>query len=198
MRCKNGSTKDVMINSSPLVIDGKFICTRSSMRDVTAQWSIEGHLRGEAEKWEILHRTGVTLTSQLELQQIVQTVTDAAVQLTGAEFGAFFYNVEKPEGGEFMLYTLSGAPREAFANFPMPRATAMFGPTFRGERIVRIDDVLAHPDYGKIRAAPRHAEGPPARAQLSRRAGRIAPGRGATAACSSDTPRPACSRIATS
>ena len=154
MRCKDGSTKDVVINSSPLFVDGKFICTRSSMRDVTAQWSIEGHLRSEAEKWEILHRTGVTLAGELDLERVVQTVTDAAVQLTGAQFGAFFYNVEKPEGGSFMLYTLSGAPREAFAKFPMPRATALFGPTFRGEGIVRIDDVLTHPDYGK--SAPFH------------------------------------------
>jgi PAS domain S-box-containing protein len=149
MRCQDGSTKDVLVNSNPLTIDGKFICTRSSMRDVTVQWSVEGHLRSEAEKWEILHRTGVTLASQLDLEKVVQTVTDAAVQLTGAQFGAFFYNVEQPEGGSFMLYTLSGAAREAFANFPMPRATALFGPTFRGEGIVRIDDVLAHPDYGK-------------------------------------------------
>jgi len=154
MRCKDGSTKDMVVNSSPLIVDGKFICTRSSMRDATAQWTIEGHLRGEAERWEILHRTGVTLASQLDLEQVVQTVTDAAVQLTGAEFGAFFYNVERPEGGSFMLYTLTGAPRKAFANFPMPRATALFGPTFRGEGIVRIDDVLAHPDYGK--SAPYH------------------------------------------
>ena len=50
MRCKDGSTKDLVINSSPLIVDGKFVCTRSSMRDVTAQWSAEGHLRGEAEK----------------------------------------------------------------------------------------------------------------------------------------------------
>jgi PAS domain S-box-containing protein len=154
MRCKDGSTRDVLINSSPLLIDGKFMYTRSSMRDVTAQWSVEGHLRGEAEKWEILHRTGVSLASDLDLERIVQTVTDAAVQLTGAQFGAFFYNVEKPEGDSFMLYTLSGAPRESFANFPMPRATALFGPTFRGEGIVRIDDVLSHPDYGK--SAPYH------------------------------------------
>jgi len=154
MRCKDGSTKDMVINSSPLIIDGKFVCTRSSMHDVTEQWTIEGHLRNEAERWEILHRTGVTLASQLDLEQLVQTVTDAAVQLTGAEFGAFFYNVEKPEGGSFMLYTLSGAPREAFATFPMPRATALFGPTFRGEGMVRIEDVLAHPDYGK--SAPYH------------------------------------------
>ncbi len=154
MRCKDGSTKDLVINSSPLIVDGKFVCTRSSMRDVTAQWSAEGHLRGEAEKWEILHRIGITLASQRDLGQVVQSVTDAAVQLADAEFGAFFYNVEHPEGGSFMLYTLSGAPREAFANFPMPRATALFGPTFRGEGIVRIDDVLAHPDYGK--SAPYH------------------------------------------
>ena len=32
-----------------------------------------------------------------------------------------------------MLYTLSGAPREAFAQFPHPRATAVFAPTFHGE-----------------------------------------------------------------
>jgi PAS domain S-box-containing protein len=154
MRCGDGSTKDVLINSNPLLIDGKFICTRSSMRDVSAQWSVEGHLRREAQKWEILHRTGVTLSSDLDLERIVQTVTDAAVQLTSAQFGAFFYNVEKPEGGSYTLYTLAGAPRESFAKYPMPRATALFGPTFRGERTIRIDDVLAHPDYGK--SAPYH------------------------------------------
>jgi PAS domain S-box-containing protein len=154
MRCKDGSTKDVLINSNPLLLDGKFVCTRSSMRDVTSQWTVEGHLRGEAQKWEILHRTGVTLSSDLDLERIVQTVTDAAVQLANAEFGAFFCNVEKPEGGSYMLYSLSGVPRESFANFPMPRATAMFGPTFRGEGVIRIDDVLAHPDYGK--SAPFH------------------------------------------
>jgi len=154
LRCKDGSTKDVVINSNPLLIDGKFICTRSSMRDVTAQWTIEGHLRGEAQKWEILHRTGIALSTDLDLERIVQTVTEAAVQLANAEFGAFFYNVDQPEGGSYMLYSLSGVPREAFAKFPMPRATALFGPTFRGERIMRIDDVLAHPDYGK--SAPYH------------------------------------------
>ena len=154
MRCKDGTAKDVVINSSPLFVDGQFVCTRSSMRDVTSQWTVEGHLRSEAEKWEILHRTGVTLSGQLDLETVVQTVTDAAVQLTGAQFGAFFYNVERAEGGSFMLYTLSGVPREAFADFPMPRATALFGPTFRGEGIVRIDDVLAHPDYGK--SGPHH------------------------------------------
>jgi hypothetical protein len=50
-------------------------------------------------------------------------VTDAATAVTHAEFGAFFYNVIDAKSGEAsMLYTLSGAPKEAFEGFPQPRA----------------------------------------------------------------------------
>jgi signal transduction histidine kinase/CheY-like chemotaxis protein len=48
-----------------------------------------------------------------------------------------------------MLYALSGVPREHFAQFPMPRSTDLFGPTFRGEGTVRLDDVKRDPRYGK-------------------------------------------------
>src|SRR4029078_3314444 len=76
--------------------------------------------------------------------------TDTATELTHAEFGAFFYNVRDPERGDsYMLYTLSGAPREAFSAVPQHRATAVFGPTFRGERTVRLDDVTQDSRYGK-------------------------------------------------
>src|SRR5205085_984041 len=44
---------------------------------------------------------------------------------------------------------LSGVPRDAFAGFPMPRNTAIFEPTFRGEALVRLDDVTKDPRYGK-------------------------------------------------
>jgi signal transduction histidine kinase len=39
-------------------------------------------------------------------------------------------------------------PRAVFADFPMPRNTAIFGPTFRGEGVVRLADVTADPRYG--------------------------------------------------
>ena len=48
-----------------------------------------------------------------------------------------------------MLYTLSGAPMEAFAKFPMPRNTEVFAPTFNGDGIVRSDDITQDPRYGK-------------------------------------------------
>ena len=81
-------------------------------------------------------------------------VTDAGVELSHAQFGAFFYNVIKEDGEAYTLYTLSGAPREAFEKFPMPRNTAIFEPTFRGRGPVRSDDILADPRYGK--SAPYH------------------------------------------
>jgi PAS domain S-box-containing protein len=107
-------------------------------------------LRDEARTLEILNRSGVSLAAQLDLERLVQTVTDAGVALTEAQFGAFFYNVLNEQGEAYMLYTLSGVAREAFAGFPMPRNTPVFEPTFRGLGIVRSDDITADPRYGKV------------------------------------------------
>ncbi len=102
--------------------------------------------RGEVEA---LNRVGNALMAELDLQKIVQTVTDAATEMTGARFGAFFYNVVDKQGEKFTLYTLSGAPREAFENFGHPRATPIFAPTFHGTGIVRCDDVTKDERYGQ-------------------------------------------------
>jgi serine phosphatase RsbU (regulator of sigma subunit) len=102
----------------------------------------------EKQRAEALHRVGSAIAGRLELREIVQLATDAARELTPAAFGAFFYNVVSDDGEAYMLYTLSGVDRSAFERFPMPRNTAIFAPTFNGEGIVRLDDVLADPRYG--------------------------------------------------
>jgi len=123
------------------------------IRDRTAQRLAEQELREERQALEILNRAGSALALETDLQLLVQIVTDAGVELTKAEFGAFFYNEVLDQGESYMLYTLSGAPREAFAKFPMPRNTDVFAPTFRGDGIVRSDDITQDPRYG--RNAPR-------------------------------------------
>ncbi|HLL71820.1 MAG TPA: PAS domain S-box protein [Pyrinomonadaceae bacterium] len=117
--------------------------------DITARKTGEKALREQTEAVETVNRVGQMLAGELDLHKLVQAVTDAATELTGAHFGSFFYNVLDERGASFMLYTLSGVPREAFAHFPMPRATDLFGPTFRGEGTIRIDDVRLDPRYGK-------------------------------------------------
>ena len=98
---------------------------------------------------ETLNRIGRTLASELDLERLLQAVTDAATEVSGAQFGAFFYNRTNEAGESYMLYTLSGVPRDAFAKFPMPRNTAVFAPTFSGEAIVRSDDITRDPRYGR-------------------------------------------------
>jgi len=106
-------------------------------------------LREETRALEVLNRTCIAIAAEFDLERLVQTVTDAGVELSGAQFGAFFYNVVKPDGEAYMLYTLSGAARADFERFPMPRNTGVFGPTFRGEGPVRSADIRADPRYGK-------------------------------------------------
>jgi signal transduction histidine kinase/PAS domain-containing protein len=96
-----------------------------------------------------INSVGSSLSAELDLEKLVQKVTDAATQITRAEFGAFFYNVRNALGDSYTLYTVSGVPREEFARFPMPRATAVFSPTFEGTGIVRSDDITKDPRYGK-------------------------------------------------
>jgi len=117
--------------------------------DITDRKRIEESLREETRTLEILNRIGTTLAANLDLEDIVQTVTDAATELSGAQFGSFFYNVVDDKGERYMFYTISGAPREKFAQFPMPRNTDVFEPTFRGTGIVRSDDIRKDPRYGK-------------------------------------------------
>jgi PAS domain S-box-containing protein len=108
----------------------------------------EQKLREDSRTLEVLNRVGQAVAAELDLNRAVQTVTDAATELTGAAFGSFFYNVLDEAGGSYMLYTLSGVPKDAFSKFPMPRNTAVFAPTFEGAGIVRSDDITTDPRYG--------------------------------------------------
>lgn len=98
---------------------------------------------------ETVNRIGKTLSAELDSERLVQAVTDAATRLAKAEFGAFFYNVVDEQGEMLKLFTISGVPKEMFEKFPMPRNTQVFAPTFRGEAIVRSDDITQDPRYGK-------------------------------------------------
>ncbi len=110
--------------------------------------------RRQARTLERLSEVGRTISADLDLEKVVQAVTDAATELSCAQFGAFFYKAISEAGEAYTLYTISGVPREMFEKFPMPRNTAIFAPTFAGEGTVRIDDVTCDPRFG--RNAPYH------------------------------------------
>jgi PAS domain S-box-containing protein len=116
---------------------------------VAEQLRMRHALAEETRTLGLLNRLGATLSAELDLERVVQAVTDAGVALTGAEFGAFFYNVVAHDGESYTLYALSGAPRSKFEEFPMPRNTQVFGPTFAGEGVVRSADITRDTRYGR-------------------------------------------------
>jgi signal transduction histidine kinase/DNA-binding response OmpR family regulator len=103
----------------------------------------------KSEDLETISRIGQRLTAQTELTTLVQSFTDEATLLAGAQFGAFFYNTVSDQGETHTLYAISGVARDAFEHFPLPRSTELLGRTFHGERIVRLDDVRRDPGYGR-------------------------------------------------
>ena len=117
--------------------------------DISDRKASEQALLAQTHRLETLNHAAKSISSDLNLESIVQTATEAATEVTGARFGAFFYNVVDEAGERYTLYTLSGAPREAFDGFGLPRNTAVFEPTFRGVATVRSDDIRKDPRYGK-------------------------------------------------
>ncbi len=111
-------------------------------------------LRDETDILELLNKTGTSIASNLNLDEIVQTVTDSGRLLVGAKFGAFFYNVVNAEGESYFLYTLSGARAKAFEKFGLPRSTPVFQRTFHGEGVLRSPDITKDPRYGQM--SPHH------------------------------------------
>jgi PAS domain S-box-containing protein len=126
-------------------------CERAlvTMLDISTQKAAERSLQQQKHRLETLNRLAKVISSDLDLERIIKTATDAATELSGAEFGAFFYKVIDEKGERYTLYSLSGAPTSAFETFGLPHDTAVFDPIFRGTGIIRSDDVRSDPRYGQ-------------------------------------------------
>jgi PAS domain S-box-containing protein len=155
---KDGSPVAISLTVSPIANDAGIVIGASKIaRDISTRVAIEEERtrllalsQTTAAITERLNVVGSVVASELDRGRIVQAVTDEATGGIGADFGAFFYNTLDPETGDsYLLYTLSGADKEAFRHFPHPRATELFAPTFRGDGVVRIADVVKDERYGK-------------------------------------------------
>jgi PAS domain S-box-containing protein len=119
---------------------GRPLYVTGACAEVTAHKAVEEALRDETRILELLNETGRTLASKLSLEAVVQAVTDAATQMSGARFGAFFYNTVDENGQAFQLSTLSGGSRDAFERSGLPRVIALVGSVLHSERPIRCDD----------------------------------------------------------
>ena len=135
-------------------VDGREAGRVWSYRDVTARLRAEEALRDEAGVLHFLNRTGATIAATLDIATLLQTVIDAATQVSGAAFGAFFYRDEMTPtpslanaGGTPML-ALAGISQPPPDQFDSLRTAALFGAAWGDGQTVRCADVTAEARYG--------------------------------------------------
>jgi transcriptional regulator with GAF, ATPase, and Fis domain len=131
-------------------IDAKEAGRVWSFRDITERRRAEDALRDETRILELLNKTGNTLISKLDLPSLLQAVTDAATQLSTAQFGAFLYVTTDAAGDALTLGALSGTSREVFDQLGGPAVVPMFHPVLNGEAAVCCDDAQNDPRYGRM------------------------------------------------
>jgi PAS domain S-box-containing protein len=127
--------------------NGKVLRWFGTCTDVDQVKRAQEALRDETAVLELVNRTGTALASTRDLHPLLQELTDAATSISGARFGAFFYQSVDDHGVAMILHTLSSGAPDAFASFGAPRASALLGPSMRGEGPVRSDDLLTDPRY---------------------------------------------------
>jgi len=110
-------------------------------------------LRDETAVLELVNRTGTALASRRDLHPLLQELTDAATSISGARYGAFFYQSVDDDGAAVMLHTLADGARASFASFCAPRAAALleYG---RHHGPLRSEDLGADPDL--THSGPNH------------------------------------------
>jgi diguanylate cyclase (GGDEF)-like protein/PAS domain S-box-containing protein len=84
-------------------------------RDITERKRAEDELRDQTLFVETLHLVGQTLAAELDLLKLVQAVTDAATDVSGAAFGAYFPGEGRSTDGGLAVSAVSGDERPFFA-----------------------------------------------------------------------------------
>ena len=120
---KGGELIPISLTVSPIVNEtGQIVGASKIARDITALKQTEAErirlLEETAAVTETLNDVGAMVASDLDRDDVVQAVTDAATELTARRVRRILLQRGERAGESYTLYTISGVPREAFSKFP--------------------------------------------------------------------------------
>jgi len=147
---KSGKELDISLTVSPIKdLDGNIIGASKVARDITQQKEYECALQKNNEKLKILNDVGRVIAEELGVQTILQKVVDATTQISGAEFGVFFYKTMTAHG-EQIMQGRSGISQENLDTIIIPQYANFLERTWAGEPLMRSDDITKDPRYMHI------------------------------------------------
>jgi PAS domain S-box-containing protein len=94
--------------------------------------------REESAALETVNRLSPTFSGTLDVDKLIQALTDAATQLANAQLGTFFYQARDAEG--YRSYTSAAVAKDSFGQ-AAPRPPSFPSRLFSSDGPLRIDDV---------------------------------------------------------
>nr|WP_317631955.1 ATP-binding protein [uncultured Flavobacterium sp.] len=145
----NNEIQHVEVTTKPIYNpSNEIVGISKSFTNITSYVTSSQLLHKHVENLKYLNDIWESLSQNLDVQNILQIVTDVTTKFSGAAYGAFFYNSLSADGEAMRLFTLSGANREDFMQLGMPRNTEIFKKTFSSKQAFVTSDVTQNPDYG--------------------------------------------------
>lgn len=114
---------------------------RDAQREVSLRRKAEEQVRKRSRVLELLNRTGSILAAELDLEKVVQLVTNAGTEITGALFGAFLRKQKNERGEGLVVQAFSGTDSIAADGLTSPENHGFVSHALRGDRAVRIADM---------------------------------------------------------
>lgn len=131
---KNGKEVHVSVSVSPVKDNrGNIIGASKIARDIGTQKLAKESMKRYARNLEIIYSMGKSISGELNLNNILQKVVDETTSLTGAKFGAFFYNAVNENGEDITLFAISGVSADKAEQLATLKDSPVFLPTFNGE-----------------------------------------------------------------
>lgn len=140
---KYGKRLNISLTVSPIKNEkGEITGASKIARDITDQLQKQKSLEQYSQRLEILNSLGIQISAKLEETSIIQLVTNATTEITGAAFGGFF-SYEKDEDAEpYRIQFLSGASKELFHTVAVQKNTILLKQAFKTKGVIRIENVL--------------------------------------------------------
>ncbi len=138
VRRKDGTLVSVRaIDSALYDDDGELVGVVSLGMDASRERRVESLLQEQAAVAAVFRQLGDTLLQHVDVDALLRAVAEVAREAIGAETAAYFHHTADGDEQPHVRGARAGASREPFLEIAFPRV-----PTFDGDRVVRVDDVV--------------------------------------------------------
>jgi len=149
---KYGRKIPVSLTVSPVRDNkGNIIGASKIARDISRQLATEQALKRHAENLDWLNAIGKLISANLDTASVLQQVTDACTKITGAAFGAFFFNTDIAPPRHFVC---SGDPGTLQEWLKKDSSQELFAATFTEGKVVRAADMAHGPGLSRGPGGP--------------------------------------------